>query len=605
MPTKSQILHTDPHRVLDLIDGWKSTAAALEQHAEDYLRRVQRPGGSSWEGRTAEAAQARASQDLQAVVGVREAVDAAAQRISNTVSSKLMPPLTNAKHIIENAESHAGVHVNEDLSISYTPPEGTSKDSADANAKTVAAAEAELKAEATKWWAAENEVATQIRDAESSIGNNLNFGAALFDPHRAMPPTRPPGPPPGAQQAVYPPIPTEPQTGEPTGLADLLGAGGAEPGNGPPGLRDMLMPSPAPGPNGKEDSRHPPGSLREAYSQLLQPGAARPTLPQPSPQELEAAKSIIREALRQEGVPPEQIEQRLNAVVAQAQAWGYGHHNLTPQPQSRGPAPPGPGFAEAFGDRWRANERMIHNLLGVGGPGDPGVLQSWAGLAKGLAQQFSDPLGMPAAAIRNEVTGFLDSPSPAYYAGGHAADAAMTAPTLLFGGEGAMVRAGLPAEIVTEGGAPLAVLRGWDPVGGLSWHDFETQFGIPGARPWPPNDGFPPGYVPQPAHLPEGTIIDRFGSPFGQYLAPDGTPFADRALMPESVGGNYNRYMVTSEPLPPGWRIVEGPVAPWFGQTPSPSARQYMILAPDGVRPTVDELVRLGILDNYGPPLGR
>lgn len=75
--------------------------------------------------------------------------------------------------------------------------------------------------------------------------------------------------------------------------------------------------------------------------------------------------------------------------------------------------------------------------------------------------------------------------------------------------------------------------------------------------------------------------------------------------MPESVGGNYNRYMVTSEPLPPGWRIVEGPVEPWFGQTPSSGARQYMILAPEGVKPTVDELVRLGILDNYGPPLGR
>ena len=43
---------------------------------------------------------------------------------------------------------------------------------------------------------------------------------------------------------------------------------------------------------------------------------------------------------------------------------------------------------------------MIHNLLGVGERGDPGVLESWAGLAKGLAEQFSDPLGMPVAAIR-------------------------------------------------------------------------------------------------------------------------------------------------------------------------------------------------------------
>jgi len=604
MPTKSQILHTDPHRVLDLIDGWKTTVAALEQYAENYLHRVQRPGGSSWEGRTAEASQARARQDLQAVIGVRDAIDAAAQRIANTISSTLMPPLANAKQIIENADSHAGVRVNEDLSISYTAPEGASKETAEANAKTIAAAEDELKAEAAKWWAAENDVAAQIQDAEGTVGKAINLGAALYDPVRAMPWTRPAaGQPPGAQQAVFPPKPPQAEAnGTPSGLGDLLGA--VEVG-APKTWQDAILPgASAPRPDAKGDAALPPRNMTDWLNQIAHPGA--PAAPARIPaQDIEAFKALARETLRADGVPPAQIEQRLDAVIARAQALGFGHHTLAPPPQSRGPVPPAPGFAEGFGDRWRATETMIHNLLGVGERGDPGVLESWAGLAKGLAEQFSDPLGMPVAAIRDEVTGLLNSPSPAYYAGGHAADAAMTAPSLLFGGEGAAVRAGLPAEIVTEGGAPLAVLRGWDPVGGLSPHEFEAQFGFPGARHWPPNDGFPPGYVPQPAHLPEGTVIDRFGSSFGQYLAPDGTAFADRALMPESVGGSYNRYRVTSEPLPPGWRIVEGPVEPWFGQTPSSGARQYMILAPEGVKPTVDELVRLGILDNYGPPLGR
>lgn len=125
-------------------------------------------------------------------------------------------------------------------------------------------------------------------------------------------------------------------------------------------------------------------------------------------------------------------------------------------------------------------------------------------------------------------------------------------------------------------------------MGGMAWDDFASQFGTPSARHYPPNDGFPPGYVPQPAHLPEGTIIDRFGTEYGRYLAPDGTPFADRALPPESIGGNYNRYMVTGEPLPPGWRIVEGPVEPFYGQTPSPGTRQYMITGPDGVPVNVE-----------------
>lgn len=56
--------------------------------------------------------------------------------------------------------------------------------------------------------------------------------------------------------------------------------------------------------------------------------------------------------------------------------------------------------------------------------------------------------------------------------------------------------------------------------------------------------------------------------------------------------------------MPPGWGIVEGPLQPFYGQTPSPGTVQYMIEAPDGVRPTVWELERLGILSKEGPPLG-
>ncbi|WP_459758403.1 TNT domain-containing protein, partial [Mycobacterium riyadhense] len=193
----------------------------------------------------------------------------------------------------------------------------------------------------------------------------------------------------------------------------------------------------------------------------------------------------------------------------------------------------------------------------------------------------------------------------AYFLGAKVSDAATTLPGLFFGGEGAAIRTGLPAETVTEGGAPLAIVRGWEPTGGMAWDDFASQFGTPQARNYPLDDGFPPGFVPQPAQLPEGAIIDRFGSEYGRYLAPDGTPFADRALAPESVGGAYNRYMVTGKPLPPGWQIVEGPVQPYYGQTPSPRTLQYMIVGPDGVKPTVWELVRLGILDEYGPRLGR
>ena len=53
----------------------------------------------------------------------------------------------------------------------------------------------------------------------------------------------------------------------------------------------------------------------------------------------------------------------------------------------------------------------------------------------------------PPGALIGEVKNALDSPSPAYFLGGKAADAAVTLPTLLFGGEGAGFGQSLPAEL--------------------------------------------------------------------------------------------------------------------------------------------------------------
>jgi uncharacterized protein YukE len=382
----------------------------------------------------------------------------------------------------------------------------------------------------------------------------------------------------------------------PQGSPDAAG-GGADLGGQPPSLQDLLLPSERS--SGDGDRQPVAGSLPDLLSRLGQSSVAGAPAPRLNPADVESFKAMARQSMIRDGVAPEQIEARLDAIVASTQQWmDNGMPNyVAPEP----PRPPPSGFGEGFGDRWFATEQGIKNLIGQGGPGAPGVIESWEGLVKGTNEIVHNPVG---AAI-GEVQNALDSPSPAYYLGGKASDAATTLPGLLFGGEGAAVRAGLPAETVTEGGAPLAVVRDWEPTGGMPWDDFTSRFGTPESRNWPSNDGFPPGYVPQPVQLPEGAMIDRFGSEYGRYLAPDGTPFADRALAPESAGGDYNRYIVTGKPLPPGWKIVEGPVEPWYGQTPSPSTLQYMILGPDGVKPTVHELVRLGILDEYGPRLGR
>jgi uncharacterized protein YukE len=403
---------------------------------------------------------------------------------------------------------------------------------------------------------------------------------------------------------------------QPRSLQDmLLPAGAADPGPGngppsgapnpadgagakPPSLQDLLLPT-GKQPTSGEGDQPQPGSLPDLLSRLQQPVGPGAPAPQLKPAEVDSFKAMARQSMIRDGVPPDQIEARLNDIVGRTQQWiDNGTPNYVP-PEP--PRPPPPGFGEGFGDRWFATEQGIKNLIGQGGPGAPGVLQSWQQMLKGTVETVQNPFGAAAGEIKNA----FDSPSPAYYLGGKASNAATTLPGLMFGGEGAAVEAGLPAETVTEGGAPLAVVRGWDPTGGMTWDDFASQFGTPQSRKYPLNDGFPLGFVPQPAHLPEGAIIDRFGSDYGRYLAPDGTPFADRGLAPESVGGDYSRYMVTGKPLPPGWQIVEGPVQPYYGQTPSPGSVQYMISASDDVKPTVWELVRLGILDEYGPRLGR
>ncbi|MEB3982021.1 TNT domain-containing protein [Mycobacterium sp. 663a-19] len=442
---------------------------------------------------------------------------------------------------------------------------------------------------------ADHELATAIGAAVGEVP----LDAAASPPSGAPPSQGGPNPAPGGkpktwQDMLLPGGPTQAgPDGAPASLPPAPAGGVAEPQS----LHDLLTDDP---PSDPEPS---PAGMPGAQSRVPQPvgpGAPGPGAPpRPTPADIDSAKALLRPILIRDGVPPDQIEARLNDLVSQTQQWidsGMPRY-IPPEPP---PAPP-PGFAEGFGDRWRATEQGIKNLLGQGGPGAPGVLESWQQLLKGTVETAQNPIGAAAGEIKNA----FDAPSPSYYLGAKASDGAFALPGLLFGGEGVAVEAGLPAETVTPGGAPLAVVRGWDPTGGMTWDDFASQFGTPASRNYPLNDGFPPGFVPHPAQLPEGAIIDRFGSEYGRYLAPDGTPFADRSLAPESVGGDYNRYMVTGKPLPPGWQIVEGPVEPWYGQTPSPGSVQYMILGPDGVKPTVWELVRLGVLDEYGPRLGR
>ncbi|MER5564058.1 TNT domain-containing protein [Streptomyces sp. NPDC002506] len=82
----------------------------------------------------------------------------------------------------------------------------------------------------------------------------------------------------------------------------------------------------------------------------------------------------------------------------------------------------------------------------------------------------------------------------------------------------------------------------------------------------PPNDGF--DGIRNAVELQQNEKWDRFGSPDGSYLAPTGTPYAERSLHPKSLKTypkdavcNYHTYVVIKP-----FRVFKGPAAPWFGQ---------------------------------------
>lgn len=58
-----------------------------------------------------------------------------------------------------------------------------------------------------------------------------------------------------------------------------------------------------------------------------------------------------------------------------------------------------------------------------------------------------------------------------------------------------------------------------------------------------------------------GEIWDRYGSEYGNYFAPEGTPYYKRSMRPGSETLPINKYEVLES-----FNIVDGITAPWFSQ---------------------------------------
>jgi uncharacterized protein YukE len=287
---------------------------------------------------------------------------------------------------------------------------------------------------------ADHELATAIRGAVGEVQLDATGSPPGDAPPRQGPPNPadPRGKPPSLQDMLLPTgAGADDPARMPRSLEDMLmptGAGAGDPGYKPRSLKDLLLPSD----RGQPSDQQPlTGSLPDLLSRLHQPVAPGAPPPQLKPADVQSFKAMLRPIMARDGVPPDQIEAQLDSAVAGAQKWlNDGMPNyVAPEP----PRAPPPGFGEGFGDRWFATEQGIKDLIGQGGPGAPGVLESWQQMLKGTTEIAHNPIGAAVGEVRNAI----DSPSLSYYLGGKASDGAFALPGLLFGGEGAGVEAGL------------------------------------------------------------------------------------------------------------------------------------------------------------------
>ncbi|MFI9330451.1 TNT domain-containing protein [Kitasatospora sp. NPDC052868] len=133
-----------------------------------------------------------------------------------------------------------------------------------------------------------------------------------------------------------------------------------------------------------------------------------------------------------------------------------------------------------------------------------------------------------------------------------------------------------PEDLPTTGRVGRELI-GYQRTGSLSTDQFLATYYSPTANNGAPGWIYPPanGYVTLPDGTPiefEITLypnqnIDRYGSEYGSFLAPEGLPYGTRSIPPQSLDSNpaapcnYHDYKV----LKP-FKVHAGPIAPWFGQ---------------------------------------
>lgn len=184
--TKSGMLAANANSYRGLLDGAKPIAALFESVVSRFKGSIDKPGGTYWEGATAEAGQSNAASGWKVTARVQDVIDKYEKSAAPIIDHTLVPSLTNGQNIIHSAEQHPEIRVNEDLTMTYTAPAGMSEEQADKNAKIVADTAKELKASGDKWWDATQQVKQLVDAAKQEIAHELNSAAGTFDVNKAV-----------------------------------------------------------------------------------------------------------------------------------------------------------------------------------------------------------------------------------------------------------------------------------------------------------------------------------------------------------------------------------------------------------------------------------
>lgn len=202
-------------------------------------------------------------------------------------------------------------------------------------------------------------------------------------------------------------------------------------------LQDLLLPE-----NGEQrkeptpdEPKPAPNNLDRALDQLTEEaGDGRAAGPAPmDPAKVEQFKELARQTMLRDGVPPDQIEQRLDAIVAAAQK------SLPAAKSSEREPMPKPSFAEGFADGWFNTEEGIRDLIGANGWEE--LKGAWTDMAKGTWERVTNPVD----SLTEEVEHLTKYPE--HYLGEVAGGTALTAPGAMFGGEAALLGRGLGAGV--------------------------------------------------------------------------------------------------------------------------------------------------------------